>query len=294
MTDLSFHPLADIFPLMEGVEFDALVEDIYRNGLREPIVLHEGKILDGRNRYRACIKIAEEAEAQNCCGQLYQPQFKELEPRIGVGIDPYAYVISANIHRRHLTAEQRRELIAKVLKADPEESDRSIGEKIKADHKTVAAERSKLEATGEIPQSTLRKEKGGRKQRVRKDAAKRAGATKAAKKAAEMAEPVDEAFLSNAERWHLSLGALAGEAVAMRSFWDKEFEKWRTFEVTSDLLTLAKQARDAWSSLIGELESRNRPTEVDQTDGVAASAEVRKAEAIRANDYPDLPEFLRR
>jgi hypothetical protein len=101
-----------------------------------------------------------------------------------------------------------------------------------------------------------------------------------------MAEPVDEAFPSNAERWHLSLGVLAGEAVAMRSFWDKEFENWRTFEVTSDILTLAKQARDAWSSLIGELESRNRPTEVDQTDDVAAS--------LRANDYPDLPEFLRR
>jgi len=66
------------------------------------------------------------------------------------GVDPYAYVISANIHRRHLTDEQRREVIAGVLKARPELSDREIGRQLKADGKTVAKVRHELETTAEV------------------------------------------------------------------------------------------------------------------------------------------------
>jgi len=51
-----FHEYADLFPMLDGAEFDALVRDIKHNGLHEEIVLYEGKILDGRNRYLACLE----------------------------------------------------------------------------------------------------------------------------------------------------------------------------------------------------------------------------------------------
>jgi ParB-like chromosome segregation protein Spo0J len=51
--ELAFHPIANIFPLIEDDELDALIQSIRKRGVREPITLYEGEILDGRRRYRA-------------------------------------------------------------------------------------------------------------------------------------------------------------------------------------------------------------------------------------------------
>lgn len=91
------HPAAEIFPLLEGPELEALAADIREHGLRQPIIEHEGMILDGRNRYAAC-RLAKVMPV--------------LEPF--TGSDPVAYVVSANIHRRHLTESQRAMLMAKL------------------------------------------------------------------------------------------------------------------------------------------------------------------------------------
>src|SRR5262249_48331951 len=50
--------------------------------------------------------------------------------------DPVAYVISANIKRRHLTTEQKRELIAKLIKAQPEKSSRQVAKVVGVSHTT--------------------------------------------------------------------------------------------------------------------------------------------------------------
>jgi len=86
--------------------------------------------------------------------------------------DTYAFVVSANIHRRHLTAEQKRELIAKLLKSTPEQSDRQIAETVKVDHKTVGAVRAEQEGRGEIPHVETRTDAKGRKQPAKKPSAK--------------------------------------------------------------------------------------------------------------------------
>jgi len=92
-----FHPLANVFPLIEGAEFDELVADIKANGLNQCIELYEGKILDGRNRYRACLAAGVEPRAV---------QYR--------GDDPVGYVISANLRRRHLDESQRAMVAAKL------------------------------------------------------------------------------------------------------------------------------------------------------------------------------------
>jgi ParB-like chromosome segregation protein Spo0J len=133
------HPLAEIFPIISEDELKELAEDIRKNGMLEQITLHEGKILDGRNRFAA---------AKSVGFAFRRTNFKELLCHL----DPRAYVISANIKRRHLNSEQRRELIKLLLKADPNKSDRQIAATVKVDNKTVAAVRGQMEATEEIPQ----------------------------------------------------------------------------------------------------------------------------------------------
>ena len=136
------HPLSAIVPQISDEDFGKLAGDISLHGLHHPIVRYQGKILDGNNRYRVCVllKIA--------------PKFAEFD-----GDDAAArnYVISANIHRRHLSSDQRREIIAALLKADPTKSNRQVADATNASHHTVGDVRAEMEATGQIAQFLMAK-----------------------------------------------------------------------------------------------------------------------------------------
>lgn len=108
-TAIEFHPVAGLFPLLEDEAFEALVEDVRENGLREPMILHaDGRIIDGRNRYRACLAAGVE------------PQFRTWEGDVEDGAALRAYVLSANLHRRHLDDSQRCMVAARRLSSRTE------------------------------------------------------------------------------------------------------------------------------------------------------------------------------
>lgn len=106
------HALAELFPPLGAKDLKALADDIKANGLVNPIITYEDKVLDGRNRLAAC-KLAK-----------VEPRFEEWK---GEG-DPTTWVVSQNVHRRHLTESQRAMLGAKLLKLEKEKAKQRMSE----------------------------------------------------------------------------------------------------------------------------------------------------------------------
>lgn len=105
MSPLAIHEFCALFPALDDGGLAALAADIKSNGLREPITLFGGAIVDGRNRWRAC-------------------EIAGIEPRYvdysGRPEDLLLWVASVNLHRRHLSPSQQALIgaeIARRLKA---------------------------------------------------------------------------------------------------------------------------------------------------------------------------------
>jgi hypothetical protein len=96
----TIHPAAELFPMMGNKEFSEFKSDIETHGIKEWGTLYRGQVLDGRNRYKACQELGIEMT------------FCEIEDN--ENFDPIAYVLSHNLHRRHLTTGQRADVAAKV------------------------------------------------------------------------------------------------------------------------------------------------------------------------------------
>lgn len=110
------HPVAELFPAMSATEFAKLKADIAANGLRQPIIIWQEQIIDGRHRYAALKELGK-------WSAFYE---RELDD----DADPIAYAISTNLTRRHLTESQRAMVaaeLANMKKGRPSEENAPIG-----------------------------------------------------------------------------------------------------------------------------------------------------------------------
>ena len=170
---LPIHPAAALFPRMSSDELRELGKDIRKNGLRSSIALWQSDkgasalLLDGISRLDAVevelgrpvrvvprtyrrtrwsLETDEDGESVPVTNLIGEAGNTTAEQQtfilLGRDADPWAYVTSANLHRRHLTAEQRRELIGKLIEAMPEKSNRQIAKLVNASPTTVGTRRA--------------------------------------------------------------------------------------------------------------------------------------------------------
>jgi hypothetical protein len=176
------HPACAAMPEMSRAERIALGNDIKAGCLRQPIVFHaEGdtfSLIDGRSRLMSM----DEVGIQYSFERVYREEHKQTSLRLNIpgvcgvpggnaqtarGFSAWEIgnlVASLNLHRRHLSGEQKRAAIDALLKLHPEESDRQIAKKTKSTPTTVGARRKKGEETGDVSKLDTRTDTKGRKQ----------------------------------------------------------------------------------------------------------------------------------
>ena len=161
------HPYTNQYPLMRDIDpegFERFVEDMKANGLTEriEIVGHKGgakMIIEGRNRALALERL----------GIKIDPDKYMTEKRFSTEAGLRAYIDSKNLHRRHLTKEWRDNILAQLIKDNPDVSDRGVAAKaaqvgVKVDKNKVARQRSKMEGRGAVAPRQIITDTKGRKQ----------------------------------------------------------------------------------------------------------------------------------
>jgi hypothetical protein len=134
------HELANLLPMIEAAEFAKLKADIAKQGILIPIMPFEGKILDGRNRYKAAKEV----------GHRFKPEnFNEFA---GTYDQAHAFVVSTNLQRRQLTNAQKQDFVRKMIEKYPGLSNRRIARDYCGgmSHATIAAVREKMVMPPEV------------------------------------------------------------------------------------------------------------------------------------------------
>jgi len=153
--NFKFHPACLAWPLADE-DLDAMMLSIATSGQKVPILRWRGQIIDGRTRLLACERIDRE------------PIIKDVDDELADDAAVWDMVLCLNKDRRHLTRVQLERVIQERLKASPDVSSRQVGKAVGVDHKTVERQRTKLQARGEIPHVSRRKDTRGRHQPARK------------------------------------------------------------------------------------------------------------------------------
>lgn len=204
------HEAADLLPRMSEAELRELGEDIKKRGLQSPVTIitdADGgeRLLDGINRLDAMelvgLPIVKDGELNLELVQTHN---------VAGNVSPHHYVLSANLLRRHLSNDQKTELIAKLLKLEPNASDRQIAKLTRTSHPKVAKVRSEEERRGKISTSKTRTDTKGREQPARKPEKK-----EKAKPAVAKAPPEEDSLATRIE------GRFGGlwEALSEESIW---------------------------------------------------------------------------
>jgi ParB-like chromosome segregation protein Spo0J len=94
------HPVASMFPLLEGEEFEKFRDSIKSQGQQQPIIVQGDTLIDGRNRLRACLELE------------LDPIVEEYRSTLPAG----RYILVSNIRRRHLLADQRISISSKAIR----------------------------------------------------------------------------------------------------------------------------------------------------------------------------------
>jgi hypothetical protein len=160
---IKIHPACTAIPDMEPDQFDQLVADVRKRGnIVQPIVKWRGgdaepwQLLDGRHRLDALSLLDDGPE--KVAAALDRCVYK------GPETDPWHYSRSVNVARRHLDAEQKRQVIATLVQADPTRSNRAVAKDADSNHHTVARVRNDLEGRGTVSRVSMRTDAVGRQQ----------------------------------------------------------------------------------------------------------------------------------
>jgi len=140
---MELHPHCTFFPVADDRTIRDMSDDISRNGLGEPIITYEGKILDGRNRYLACEMAGVE------------PRYDRFEDLPNTN-DPFQFVISKNLHRRHLNPSQLGLLAQEVLERSKQTVDQ-VAAQLKVSPRTIHTAREVKESASESMLESVRK-----------------------------------------------------------------------------------------------------------------------------------------